>query len=84
VIAISLQIIFAALTVIIFETSLLSNPLGVILSMWFSGFLEFFAIVAILSLFSFMRSQEKENLRIISTIGQGKNKINKMYGFSVP
>jgi len=55
-----------------------------IAAMWFTGILEILAIISIIVLFSIVQTQEKENLRIIMTIGQNRNRINRLYGFVLP
>jgi len=84
IIAISLEVLFGIMSFLVFWTPVLQTPVGMIVSMWISGFLEVFAIVAIIFLFSIVHTQEKENLRLIMRIGQTKNRINRLYAFVLP
>jgi len=84
VIGICLEILFALIFLMVFGGSSLQNPTGMILAMWGTGILEILAIVSIFVLFSIVQTQEKENLRIIMTIGQNRNRINRLYGFMLP
>jgi uncharacterized alkaline shock family protein YloU len=84
VIGIVLEILFALIFLMVFGGSSLQNPTGMILAMWGTGILEILAIISIFVLFSIVQTQEKENLRIIMTIGQNRNRINRLYGFMLP
>jgi len=84
VIGILLEILFALILVLVFGSASFQSPAGMIAAMWFTGILEILAIISIIVLFSIVQTQEKENLRIIMTIGQNRNRINRLYGFVLP
>jgi len=82
--AIIVGIVSALLNLIVYISTILSSSIGVLLFVWFNGIMTVFSVVAILALFTLVKSQEKENLRLISRIGKTKNRISTFYAFVLP
>eukprot|EP01016_Furgasonia_blochmanni_P033714 TRINITY_DN3550_c0_g1_i3.p1 TRINITY_DN3550_c0_g1~~TRINITY_DN3550_c0_g1_i3.p1 ORF type:complete len:489 (+),score=69.04 TRINITY_DN3550_c0_g1_i3:627-2093(+) len=74
-------ILFVIMSALYIGTTILNNPLGAILAVYVSSLIEFVACIIVVSLFTTVKTKEKENLRKIQKLGQNRNRINKLYKF---
>ncbi|CAD8160627.1 unnamed protein product [Paramecium pentaurelia] len=79
-----LEICFGSLSIVILLTDLLKTPTGTLCYLYISAMLQYLSLITVLKLFRDVRSQEVLNLIWIQKVGNGKNKINQKYFFTIP
>ncbi|CAD8074026.1 unnamed protein product [Paramecium sonneborni] len=79
-----LEICFGGLSIVILLTDLLKTPAGTLCYLYISAMLQYLSLITVLKLFRDVRSQEVLNLIWIQKVGNGKNKINQKYFFTIP
>ncbi|CAD8062642.1 unnamed protein product [Paramecium primaurelia] len=79
-----LEICFGSLSIVILLTDLLKTPAGTLCYLYISAMLQYLSLITVLKLFRDVRSQEVLNLIWIQKVGNGKNKINQKYFFTIP
>ncbi|CAD8171539.1 unnamed protein product [Paramecium pentaurelia] len=81
---VSLEICFGLLSIIILLTDLLKTPSGTLCYLYISAMLQYLSLITVLKLFRDVKSQEVLNLIWIQKVGNGKNKINQKFYFTIP
>ncbi|CAD8156396.1 unnamed protein product [Paramecium octaurelia] len=79
-----LEICFGSLSIVILLTDLLKTAAGTLCYLYISAMLQYLSLITVLKLFRDVRSQEVLNLIWIQKVGNGKNKINQKYFFTIP
>jgi hypothetical protein len=82
--ALVFEIIFAVLSAVSYGTTVLQTPIGVICMVYISSVFELASIISLMLLFQIIHIEKKDNLRLILSIGQTRNKVNKQFRFEIP